>query len=75
MKLLSCVFLLTVLMLPAHDADARPMPPYMRNAMNAPAVGEAAPDFELARLNSSATVRLSDYAGKRPVVLVFGSYT
>ena len=45
----------------------------------APAVGEAAPDFELERLSEDGkptgeSVRLSDSRGK-PVGLVFGSYT
>lgn len=75
MKLLFFALLVTVFSLPTQEAEARPMAPFMRDAMNAPAVGDTAPDFELARLNSNSTVRLSDYAGKRPVVLVFGSYT
>ncbi len=33
--------------------------------------GDAAFDFEL----TPAGVRLSDHAGKRPVALIFGSYT
>ena len=37
--------------------------------------GEAAPDFSLAKLDKSETVRLSSFQGKEPVVLVFGSYT
>ena len=42
----------------------------------APAVGERAPDFELPLLGEpSQTVRLSDFRGKRPVALIFGSYT
>ena len=39
------------------------------------AVGDVAPDFELPTLDGSARVRLSSFRGKRPVVLVFGSYT
>ena len=38
-------------------------------------VGDAAPGFALQTPDKSRTVRLSDFAGKRPVVLVFGSYT
>ena len=41
----------------------------------APAVGAAAPDFELTLLGSSVRVRLSNFAGLRPVALIFGSYT
>jgi hypothetical protein len=37
--------------------------------------GDAAPDFELQTHDKSATVRLSDFRGAKPVVLVFGSYT
>jgi len=37
--------------------------------------GDVAPDFDLPLLDGSARVRLSDFAGQRPVVLVFGSYT
>jgi hypothetical protein len=40
-----------------------------------PDQGAIAPDFTLKLLNSDETVRLSDRLGKRPVVLVFGSYT
>ncbi len=43
---------------------------------HAPVVGDAAPDFELPYLGEAAkTVRLSDVLRKRPVALVFGSYT
>jgi hypothetical protein len=39
-------------------------------------VGDAAPDFSLARLDHTANVQLSSFAAEgRPVVLIFGSYT
>jgi hypothetical protein len=41
-------------------------------------VGDPAPDFELPRLpgpHGDGRVRLSDHFGKRPVALIFGSYT
>jgi hypothetical protein len=39
-------------------------------------VGAPAPDFTLAKLDHTAQVQLSSFtAQKRPVVLVFGSYT
>ena len=42
----------------------------------APTVGDPAPAFDLPMLGDrSQTVRLSDYQGKRPVALIFGSYT
>ncbi len=37
--------------------------------------GEAAPDFRLQKLAKTGEVALSDFRGKSPVVLVFGSYT
>ena len=41
----------------------------------APAVGDAAPDFELLRLGSTERVRLSSFRGIKPAALIFGSYT
>jgi hypothetical protein len=38
-------------------------------------VGDAAPDFDLARYDKEASIQLSSFRGQRPVVLVFGSYT
>lgn len=38
-------------------------------------MGDVAPDFELKRLHSQSSVRLSAFRGQRPVALVFGSYT
>ena len=40
-----------------------------------PDVGETAPDFELKRLGTVETVRISEFRGKRPVAMIFGSYT
>ncbi|MCP5055161.1 MAG: hypothetical protein GY937_00375 [bacterium] len=40
-----------------------------------PKVGDIAPDFELQDPDGNVQVRLSDFRGKRPVALVFGSYT
>jgi peroxiredoxin len=50
--------------------------PLYRDLMTAKhAVGDEAFDFELPRLDGSGAVRLSDFAGERPVALIFGSYT
>ena len=38
-------------------------------------VGDAAPDFRLKTLDGKRVVRLSTHRGRRPVVLIFGSYT
>ena len=41
-----------------------------------PKRGEPAPDFELSHVDDPhKVVRLSDFAGKKPVALLFGSYT
>ena len=37
--------------------------------------GTEAPDFCLLRVDGGGSVRLSDHLGKRPVALIFGSYT
>ena len=42
----------------------------------APNVGDSAPDFDLPVLGErEQTVRLSHFRDKRPVALIFGSYT
>ncbi len=40
-----------------------------------PRVGEAAPDFELSDINGKSRIRLSDFASRKPVALIFGSFT
>ena len=42
---------------------------------HAPKMGEIAPDFELRDANGQNPVRLSDFRQKKPVALVFGSFT
>lgn len=43
---------------------------------DAPAVGDVAPDFTLSQIrDAEKTVTLSDFAGKKPVALLFGSCT
>ena len=37
--------------------------------------GKTAPDFKLKSLDGKRTVQLSSFAGRKPVALVFGSYT
>ncbi len=38
-------------------------------------VGDPAPDFTLPDPTGKSTVTLSSFRGKKPVVLIFGSYT
>ena len=40
-----------------------------------PKEGTEAPDFELFDVKGEQSVRLSDFRGKKPVALVFGSFT
>jgi hypothetical protein len=40
-----------------------------------PSIGERAPDFRLKTHDGKQTIRLAQYHGKKPVVLVFGSFT
>ena len=41
----------------------------------APKVGDVAPDFELCDLHGENPVRLSSFRGRKPVALIFGSFT
>ena len=38
-------------------------------------IGDMAPDFKLKTMDGKRTVNLGQFNGKRPVVLIFGSYT
>ena len=40
-----------------------------------PKVGDIAPDFELRDVNGNNPFHLSKYIGKKPIALIFGSYT
>ena len=46
-----------------------------RGSDKAPKIGSKAPDFQLKVLNSKKKVKLSQFKGKKPVALIFGSYT
>jgi len=41
----------------------------------APKAGELAPDFTLSDISGKESITLSDFRGKKPVALIFGSYT
>jgi len=47
----------------------------LSNDTLSPKVGQLAPDFALSDPSGARTTRLSTFRGKRPVALVFGSYT
>ena len=67
-------FLSLLLALATTDVGAAPPPAMVQAAWQAPSVGQAAPNFSLTKLGGG-TWTLSDFRGKRPVVLVFGSFT
>jgi peroxiredoxin len=41
----------------------------------APKVGDPSPDFTLSDIRGENIIRLSDFQGKKPVALIFGSFT
>jgi peroxiredoxin len=43
--------------------------------VHAPKAGDPAPDFELSDVDGEQSICLSDFRGKKPVALVFGSFT
>lgn len=45
------------------------------SSFSGPKLGERAPDFKCVALDSDETIRLSDYAGRKNVLLIFGSAT
>jgi len=65
------------------EAQEGTLSPHLRMALEAvvardemgPQVGDYPPDFSLKRLDADTRVRLSSFRDKRPVALVFGSYT
>lgn len=64
----------------SHPKAAEAVKALMALEPNTVQAGEPAPDFTLPWLNGQAAdgssgVTLSDHAGKRPVALIFGSYT
>ena len=62
--------------LTAEDFKTAARRPSARKPSPTPQQGDLAPDFELPfAKDETKTVRLSSFAGKRPVALVFGSYT
>jgi hypothetical protein len=48
---------------------------HKKHGPSAPKVGDIAPDFCIADVTGENPIRLSDFIDKRPVALVFGSFT
>ncbi len=55
--------------------DVMSSPAYRRLMTPELAPGDQASPFDLPLLEGGGRVRLADFAGERPVALVFGSYT
>jgi peroxiredoxin len=53
----------------------RLIPAQKRVDAHAPRAGDMAPDFTLFDIDGQDSVTLSDFRGKKPVALVFGSFT
>jgi hypothetical protein len=62
-------------LLPAIEWRGEELSWQLASDPRSPKVGDLAPDFELQDPEGVTRVRLSDFRGKRPVALVFGSYT
>jgi len=60
---------------PLSLEQAMSSPLYRRLMAPELAPGEPAFPFELPLLDGGGRVRLADFAGERPVALIFGSYT
>jgi hypothetical protein len=60
---------------PLRMGDVMESPRYLDLWRAKLAPGDPAFDFELPLLGAGDTVRLSTFAGDRPVALIFGSYT
>ena len=58
-----------------HDSPVAVLAWQLENDRLSPKAGDLAPDFALLDPAGEAATRLSDFRGKRPVALVFGSYT
>lgn len=77
MKPLLLPLLVAALFASLASAPAQPRPggPGALRPGPGPRVGELAPDFKLKTLDGKAEAQLASFKGKRPVLLVFGSYT
>lgn len=81
MKTLPAALFAISLLLPAQE-PAKPMPAKAKAILREMGHGEGtlrpgdlAPDFRLRKTKSQKQLRLSAFRGKKPVALVFGSYT
>ena len=68
----------------AAEPEPQPTPAYwlqmllsgqLGSMTKGPGLGEPAPDFDLLTFDGERRVKLSSFRGKKPVVLIFGSFT
>jgi len=59
----------------SRDQAVKKMIADRKSRDTAPRVGEDAPNFSLSTKGGERTVELASFRGKKPVVLIFGSYT
>jgi len=78
MKMWLRILLAIALLAASNAAHGQQRPGRQRGDLRTPdtlRVGDAAPDFKLKTKDGGREVQLSSFRGKRPVVLVFGSFT
>lgn len=75
-KPIAFTLLAATLLVVSLPAGAQPQRPARNSHPSAAlAVGDLAPDFKLKMQDGQREVQLSSFKGRRPVVLVFGSFT
>ena len=70
MRIAAAVFALAV-----ATAAAQPVDPRTGRSEGKLKAGDEAPDFRLKRSGGAERIVLSSFRGRRPVALIFGSYT
>lgn len=72
----AAAFLLSLALLPAQPQESpKAYLEKMGHGEGNLQPGELAPDFTLSKAKSADTISLSSFRGKKPVALLFGSYT
>jgi len=79
MRTIAAVLLFAVALLPAQPPGPSPRAKAVMKEMGhgegTLRPGDLAPDFNLRKVKSEDSVRLSSFRGKTPVALIFGSFT
>jgi len=72
---IGCCLLLSTALAQQKDGPARRPGRESPRSEGKLKAGDVAPDFTLATLDGKRKTTLRDFRGKRPVALIFGSYT